>query len=534
MAYQVLARKYRPRKFDEVYAQDQIITVLKNAILLERIAHAYLFTGSRGVGKTSLARIFAKSLNCINGPTAHPCGVCSNCVEIAAGTSTDVIEIDGASNTGVDDIRDLQKELMYSTKSSKYRIFIIDEVHMLSKNAFNALLKTLEEPPEKVIFIFATTEPHKVLPTIISRCQRFDFKRIPIESIVACLKDICRQEGISIAEDALFIIAKKADGGMRDALSLMDQVISYGDPEITAESVLNIFGIVHTEVFTSMMSCILEKDAASIIRILHKTIEKGTDIQEFINGYLDFIRDLMLLKIGVSVPEIPNAMRAPLNVLKGQYSVDEMLYIMSYLVQAKQDIKNSTNPIIIAELLFVKLSKISEMKSMEDLISVINQGKIDCNPTITEQKKPIKVDLQQEKINAQAQLATEIAQTNDRLETLTLEILTKHWDRIKEKLQKEKPVIGQYITLDSVTGVKNNMIHFQLGSELQYKMLNDMKHEIANMLTHYFNRRISVDFRYIPSAEKEMIHKPTIQDIKKELPELARFIEITDSTITNM
>ena len=183
MSYVVLARKYRPQTFDEIYAQDHVTTIIKNAISSNRIAHAYLFNGPRGVGKTSMARILAKSLNCETGPTTTPCNVCSNCVEITLGVSTDVIEIDGASNTGVDDIRDLQRELMYAPTQSKFKIYIIDEVHMLSKNAFNALLKTLEEPPENVIFIFATTEPHKVLPTIISRCQRYDFKRIPVEAI---------------------------------------------------------------------------------------------------------------------------------------------------------------------------------------------------------------------------------------------------------------------------------------------------------------------------------------------------------------
>ncbi|HOE91468.1 MAG TPA: DNA polymerase III subunit gamma/tau, partial [Candidatus Cloacimonadota bacterium] len=293
MSYIVLARKYRPQNFTEVYAQDHIVQIIKNAIESERIGQAYLFTGSRGVGKTSLARIFAKSLNCIHGPTISPCGICTNCVEITQGNSADVIEIDGASNTSVDDIRDLQKELMYSTNNSKFKIFIIDEVHMLSKNAFNALLKTLEEPPKNVLFIFATTEPHKILPTIISRCQRFDFKRIPVEAIVARLKEICKIEQISIDEEALFVIAKKADGGMRDALSLMDQVISYGNKHTTSENVRTIFGMVDNDIFHNMMKAIANHNPAEMIKLLAIVTDKGLDINEFINSYLDYLRNML-------------------------------------------------------------------------------------------------------------------------------------------------------------------------------------------------------------------------------------------------
>ncbi len=209
MSYIVLARKYRPQTFADVYAQDHVTKILINALEQDRIAHAYLFTGPRGVGKTSMARILAKSLNCQEGKKGYPCNKCSTCLEITNGTSTDVVEIDGASNTGVDDIRELQRDLLYTTNSAKYKIYIIDEVHMLSKNAFNALLKTLEEPPENVIFIFATTEPHKVIPTIISRCQRFDFKRIPIDLIVKNLRSICQHENLKYEEEALFQIAKK-------------------------------------------------------------------------------------------------------------------------------------------------------------------------------------------------------------------------------------------------------------------------------------------------------------------------------------
>ena len=276
MSYIVLARKYRPQTFAEVYAQEHITEILHNAIVSSRIAHAYLFTGPRGVGKTSMARIMAKNLNCVEGPTVTPCNKCHNCLEITAGTSPDVIEIDGASNTSVDDVRELQKELIYAPSQSPYKIYIIDEVHMLSKNAFNALLKTLEEPPDNVLFIFATTEPYKVLPTIISRCQRYDFKRIPIDSIVKRLKELTREEKIEIDAESLHMIARKADGSLRDALSLLDQVLSYSLNQVTIDKVREIFGIIPTQVYCDLMKLIKAKDNPALLAELQRIFEHGT------------------------------------------------------------------------------------------------------------------------------------------------------------------------------------------------------------------------------------------------------------------
>lgn len=371
MSYIVLARKYRPQTFADVYAQDHVTKILINALEQDRIAHAYLFTGPRGVGKTSMARILAKSLNCEIGDKGHPCNHCSTCLEITNGTSTDVVEIDGASNTGVDDIRELQRDLLYTTNSGKYKIYIIDEVHMLSKNAFNALLKTLEEPPDNVIFIFATTEPHKVIATIISRCQRFDFKRIPIDLIVKNLKSICKQELLNYEEEALFQIAKKADGGMRDALSLMDQVISTGSDVISEAIVREVFGILPFEVYERILLSINSGNSAEVIRNLHSVIEMGNDIIEIVNGLLDYLRLCLLSYYDVETGEVSKAQFQAIKNTVSKFDDQDLLYIISIMMKTKVDMKTGDNPAILLEIVLIKLSKIKDLVDIESVTNPI-------------------------------------------------------------------------------------------------------------------------------------------------------------------
>ncbi|HCX72405.1 MAG TPA: DNA polymerase III subunit gamma/tau, partial [Candidatus Cloacimonas sp.] len=474
MSYLVLARKYRPQTFDEVYSQDHITEVLKNTIELDRTAHAYLFTGPRGVGKTSLARIFAKSLNCLNGgPTVTPCNTCQNCTEITQGISADVMEIDGASNTSVDDIRNLQKELLYSTTNSNFKIYIIDEVHMLSKNAFNALLKTLEEPPESVIFIFATTEPHKVLPTIVSRCQRFDFKRIPIPDIIDRLHSICQQEGIEAEEEALFTIAKKADGSMRDALSLMDQLLAYGHDKITLENVLSVFGIVHNDVYLEIMQALANKDASSILKQLHSILEKGNDIQEFINGLMDFIRNMLLLKMNLEVHEIPSSLLESLQKLNKKFSENELLYAISLLIKTKTDIKTSSNPILIAEMSFVKLAKLAQMTSIDKLLQQVSQNKNVDVSRLAQQpasQNVKKLHKQTQQIKKQIQEPEPVAKPN--ISKLTKEIYLENKPALVNKLRKEKMVVANYFSQAKLANIRRNTVSLIPQSRLGYDMLN--------------------------------------------------------------
>ena len=305
MSYTALYRKFRPDEFSDVKGQDHIVTTLKNQITAGRIGHAYLFCGTRGTGKTTIAKIFAKAVNCEHPVDGSPCNECETCRAIASGTSLNVIEIDAASNNGVDNIREIKDETAYSPTMGKYKVYIIDEVHMLSVGAFNALLKTLEEPPSYVIFILATTEVHKIPATILSRCQRYDFKRISIPVIADRLEELMAKEQIEVEEKAIRYIAKKADGGMRDALSLLEQCISfYLGQKLTYDKVLEVLGAVDTDVFSSFLREILHDDVVKVISHLEEIVMQGSDLGQFVNDFTWYMRNLLLIKASDNMEEI--------------------------------------------------------------------------------------------------------------------------------------------------------------------------------------------------------------------------------------
>lgn len=341
--YQVIPRRYRPQKFKDVVAQESIVTTLKNAIQYNRLAHAYLFCGSRGTGKTTLARIFAKALNCKNlSDDFEPCNTCSSCKEIANGSSLDVLEIDGASHRGIDDIRQINETVGYSTSCGGYKIYIIDEVHMLTKEAFNALLKTLEEPPTKVKFFFATTEPHKVLPTILSRCQRFNLNRIPTEKIIHKLKAVCEDLNISIDEQALLMIANRAEGGLRDAESLLDQIFSFHGSNVSAEVVSSVLGIMTRD-------CLFELDEAGkegrltiAFDIADKIFSEGKDLTHFVEMLTEHFRNILLTKISGNTLLTSSLSESECKryvISASYYSQELCLNLLEYLVEAQNQIR---------------------------------------------------------------------------------------------------------------------------------------------------------------------------------------------------
>ena len=373
--YQVLARKWRPQQFDEVVGQDHVATTLKNSIEQNRLAHAYLFVGPRGIGKTSIARIFAKALNCVQGPTATPCDKCDNCREIANGNSLDVLEIDGASNNGVEQVRELRDTCRYTPARGKFKIYIIDEVHMLTSQAFNALLKTLEEPPAHVKFIFATTDPQKVLPTILSRCQRFDLRRIPSTLLVKHLKKITKEEKVAIDDAALAAIARGAEGGMRDAESTLDQLIAFCGDKITEKDVLSVFGLVAHEKIAALTDAIIDGNTNAALKTLKDLDEIGKDLQRLLADLLDHYRNLLVLTIGGAEADLIDGPDTELELLKkqaGRIDADAVLRIIDALAGAEGRLRYALSKRIYFEIALVRAIKAREMISLDGVLKKLN------------------------------------------------------------------------------------------------------------------------------------------------------------------
>ena len=373
MSYQVFARKYRPLTFDDVLGQDHVVQTLKNAIEHNRLAHAYLFVGPRGTGKTSTARIFAKALNCCAGPRVTFDPHEDICEEIAEGRSLDVLEIDGASNRGIDHIRDLRDNVRFAPSRGNFRIVYIDEVHMLTKESFNALLKTLEEPPPHVKFIFATTEPHKILPTILSRCQRFDLRPIPSEIIADHLLHIASLEGVNLSREAAFAVAKVADGGMRDAQSMLDQLVSFCGDHIEEQQVLHIFGITSRETVASALSMILNKELPKLLHLLHEQAEAGRDMGQFLSEIISAVREILVSKVDpeAGFDSLPESSREELVALVKTTQTDKILRLVEVLAETEDKMRWSTNKRLHLEMGLIKAVHALAEASISDIIMAL-------------------------------------------------------------------------------------------------------------------------------------------------------------------
>ena len=376
MSYQVLARKWRPQVFDDVVGQGHITRTLQNAIASNRLAHAFLFSGPRGVGKTTTARILAKALNCVQGPTTIPCGKCDSCLETTAGTSVDVIEIDGASNRGIEHIRELREAVKYAPVVGKYKVYVIDEVHMLTNEAFNALLKTLEEPPPHVLFIFATTEPQKIPATIHSRCQRYGFKRIPLSEITGRLRMIADAEGIKITDQGLSLIARAAEGSMRDSQSLLDQAVSYSGMEIKDDDLQATLGSVAQLTLLKFTAGLLSNDAAGLLTQVDELLEQGQDMRQFLASIVEHLRNLLVVKIATDPRQIMELPSADIDAIKQQAAGTEserLLLLFDSLSKTLDDMRWSPHQRFTLEIGLVKASNLIPLKPLAEVLSHLKE-----------------------------------------------------------------------------------------------------------------------------------------------------------------
>ena len=524
MSYQVLSLKLRPQRFDEVVGQTHVTRTLQNAIGLDRVAHGYIFSGPRGVGKTTTARILAKVLNCKNPKDNNPCGTCVNCTEITQGSNLDVQELDGASNRGIDEMRDLREAVKYPPNNSKYRIYIIDEVHMLTREAFNALLKTLEEPPPHVIFIMATTDAHKVPATILSRTQRFDFKHISINDISEYLKQILESENIKYDTDGIRLIAQKADGSLRDSLSLLDQTIAYASDALDVETIRDVLGIIKENVFLNIIQTIEKRDHKEVIHQLSQLIDAGYAISDFISGFNEFLRNCMIQKTGESAKL--NLSENSLNWLQTgcRFSTADFLRMLDLSLQFESKLRFLQQPQISLEALFIKLSM---MDASVDIASILS-GEV---PKTISVKKPepqkstiptedsISSPVQTEPIDSPQ--PTENNPVTEKLTTptppvvsepvpqqvrnLTLEDFNNSWTEIIEGLEEKNSKIAHFLEeakLSSFDG-KQLLIELVNGHRFHLKTLEKDAEQIASVINDKLNQKIRIKFHIQENNEEK-------------------------------
>lgn len=475
MEYRSLYRKWRPQTFEDIIGQKHITQTLINAISLNRISHAYIFSGPRGVGKTTTARILAKSLNCEKGSTPHPCNKCDRCIRITDGYSMDVVEIDGASNNGVDSIRELRNKVNFAPAEGKYKIYIIDEVHMLSQGAFNALLKTLEEPPSHVIFIFATTDPHKIPSTILSRCQWFNFRRISLVDIVTKLKMIANDEGLNINDKTLNMIARNSTGSMRDAESALDQIIAYCGKDITSQSVSEVLGIIEEEVFFEFIEAIIKNNTLKGIEIINRTSDLGGDPSQFIKNLMEYVHNLSLAKVcqkeilnlqGIFIEDKERLLKQS-KIIK----MEKLFNMVDYLAEAERKMRYIRHPWILLEMLVIKFTaaenySLKEVKEEKDEYFLDFSTKKDVsisgkkNVGIREEVPPKKKI--QDKIKSNEGSSTKAKESPIDLE------LAQAWPTILDRLKKTKMAVYSFIIANNSITIENGKLIIGFNKEYTF------------------------------------------------------------------
>lgn len=496
MTYTVFALKWRPDSFDDVIGQKNVVTTLKSAIQKNRLAHAYLFAGPRGIGKTSTARILAKALNCKSGPTLEPCGKCSSCLEISQSRSLDVIEIDGASNTGVEDVRSLRENVKFAPTSGKYKIYIIDEVHMLSTAAFNALLKTLEEPPEFVKFIFATTHPDKIPSTVLSRCQRLDFRRISVIEIISQLEKIVKNEKIEVDKEVLFAIAKASDGSLRDGESILDQLVSFSKGKVSLKDVISILGLVEQDALFEITDKIIAKDPKAVLNLFNKISEEGKDISVFLNNLIEHYRNLMIAKVtkgDAKLIDLPQEICDRLMQQSQRLSLEEIFGAFNILANTLEMARRLDSLRITLE---VNLIRLANNKKTQNSPVEIKQPLLKETPS---KEPPIKEKIVTKEIPKEEKKV----EPPEEVSNITLDNIKNVWQNVIDSLGRIKMSVSTYLSEGELLSLKGNYltVAFSKSNSLHKETLDkrENKELIEQGLFDSLNTRLRVSF--ILSAE---------------------------------
>ena len=566
MSYLVLARKYRPQRFADVVKQDHVTQTLSHAISSGRVAHAILFTGPRGTGKTTIARILAKALNCLQGPTISPCNVCRSCMEITSGQAVDVFEIDGASNNSVDQVRDLRDNVRYMPSHSRYKIYIIDEVHMLTAAAFNALLKTIEEPPAHVLFMFATTEPQKIPLTILSRCQRHDLRRIDTRSILEHLQALCAKEAVDIPPESLLIVSQEAGGSMRDALSLLDQILSFSEGKITHDLVISLLGVIDRQFIYDFSQAVLNGDIAEILNLLETGYENGLDLKRLYSSLVEHFRNLLVVKISKTAQKLVDVPLQEIDRMQQQVksvSVLSLNHIFDMLFSEEATLRYSSLPKLALELVFFRIIQTRPSLPIDDLIEKLDLLRKEFHhPSqhrLVEEQRPYAIpepepepELEPERIQPRPEPEPRTAvpshppekslQEPLRIEALESEAaLDAALKRIVDKVSETSPALAPVLSRSKLKKIENHTleIHFS-GNGFNLNRIRQPKNEA--LLKSVISLLFEGPIKLIIQAEKEPLPENQVrasqtQYLRQEAlnhPLVADVIEIFGGTVVDI
>jgi DNA polymerase-3 subunit gamma/tau len=567
MSYLVLARKCRPQVFEDVLGQNHVTQTLQNAIKTGRVAHAYLFSGPRGVGKTSVARILAKALNCENGPTPIPCNQCTSCREITQGISLDVQEIDGASNRGIDDVRELRENIKYLPSKGKYKIYIVDEVHMLTGEAFNALLKTLEEPPRHALFIFATTELNKVPLTIFSRCQSFNFRRVSLDSIVAYLKSLAQAEQVAVEEGALRLIARQSEGSIRDSLSLLDQIFSFSTDKITESRVQEILGFVDRRIIFEAGWAIVENQVKKLLELVGEVYEFGYDLKQFLRDLIDHFRNMLLIRMGHDqgpLIDLPQEEISEMKEKMQEVSLDYLQDGLHFLIQSEGELRRAPQPRLALEMILLRTARLREVIPIDNLLSKLDliqeQGfPSPENPPVVQEPKAKKKEILKEasRVYSKDPLPEEARENNLKTEPEEIpspeiseeppaskKAESSSKEALLEFIRGENVPLATYLAQADLKVVDENTLEWDLkGNSFQLGLLegNGNKKKLEKLCQNFYQRKMRVRFLNSEppkdirngSASQEKPPKPSFKE-KLSDPRIKDLIDVFQADVVDL